>query len=216
MKNQEYIKRNLQGYEGDENIHLEIKRLVDLHKIDTIIETGTYLGGTTVRFAELVTNVITIESDTQSQKTAYNDRLKNYPNVWSILAHSQDVLSETILNNVNNLFFLDAHWENFCPLLQELQIIANEGIKPVIVIHDFKVPNRPELGYDSYKGQDFTFEWIKPSLDAIYGDGGYNYNYNGKAEGAMRGVIYIEPLATVFTIEDKAAPKKRGRKPKAK
>ena len=193
MKPQDYINRNLQGYEGDENIHLEIQALVKKHKIKTIIETGTYLGGTTARLATLVDKVVTIESDPVNQKKAYFERLNKLPNVHSILAHSQDCLGQVIaLNQSPFLLFLDAHWEKACPLLDELNLIAEAKIKPVILIHDFYVPDRPELGFDSYNGQRFDFDWIKDSLQMIYGKS-YTYHYNDKADGAMRGVIYIEP-----------------------
>jgi hypothetical protein len=88
------------------------------------------------------------------------------------------------------LFYLDAHSHIETPLLDELKAIAEAEIKPIIVIHDWKIPDRPDLGYDSYNGQDYTFEWIKPSIEAIYGDE-YAYYYNNQAEGAKRGVIYI-------------------------
>lgn len=192
MKPKDYIARNLKGYEGDENIHKELSELVELHDVETIIETGTYLGGTTVRLSELADNVVTIESDFKNYNKAAK-RLKDIPNVVLIRGKSQQVLSEVIKSNQGQfLFFLDAHWEKECPLLDELRIIAEAKITPVIVIHDFYVPNRPELGFDTYNGQIFDWEWIKPKIEAIYGES-YYYYYNDKADGAMRGVIYIEP-----------------------
>ena len=44
-----YLQNNKKGYEGDENIHEEIKSLVKKFNVKTIIETGTYLGHTTRR-----------------------------------------------------------------------------------------------------------------------------------------------------------------------
>ena len=91
------------------------------------------------------------------------------------------------------LLFLDAHWESHNPLLEELQIIKDKGMKPVIAIHDFFVPEHPELGFDSYAGQDYNWEWIASSIESIYGADGYKYFYNSEAEGMKRGVVFIMP-----------------------
>jgi hypothetical protein len=90
------------------------------------------------------------------------------------------------------LLFLDAHWEASCPLLDELAAIAESGMKPIIAIHDFKVPNK-DFGFDSYNGQDYTWDWIAPSIEKIYGKD-FKHYYNTVAEGAKRGCVFIEPI----------------------
>ena len=92
------------------------------------------------------------------------------------------------------MFYLDAHWYDHCPLKNELQLIKKFNLKPIITIHDFFVPGSKKLGYDSYNGQSFTYEWLKEDLDAIY-DKKYSYFYNNDidSEGAMRGIIYVFP-----------------------
>lgn len=187
-----YLDRNALGYEGDEFVHEEIKKLVDKFKVDLIVETGTFLGNTTKRLREFGT-VFTCEIDETNYKKAY-ENLKYLDNLNLAFDDSVKFL-EKLLPNSNDLsilFFLDAHWWDACPLLDELKVIADNGIKPVIVIHDWKVPNRPDLGFDSYKGQDFTFEWIEQSLKNIYGNN-FKYHYNDQASGAKRGLIYIYP-----------------------
>jgi hypothetical protein len=94
----------------------------------------------------------------------------------------------------NYLFFCDSHWGPNNPLLEELKIIKAAGHKPHIIIHDFKVPGHPELGYDTYNGQDYEFDWIKAGIEEIYGTDGYGIKYNSDAIGAKRGIIYIYPL----------------------
>jgi hypothetical protein len=62
------------------------------------------------------------------------------------------------------LFFLDAHWYNYCPLLDELAVIARHRLRPaVIAIHDFVTGHPDQLGYDCYQSQPFTLEWINSS-----------------------------------------------------
>lgn len=194
MTAEEYLAQNELGFEGDVYLRTYFEILVDQHDIKAIIETGTYLGSTTVKFAEIVDKVFTIEI-----KKEYQDKAKvkfEGKNIESFLGNSAHVLPKVIekVNGLGNiLFFLDAHWNDYNPLLHELKIIADAGLKPVIAIHDFKVPDRPDLGYDSYKGQDYDFNWIAASLNAIYGHGGFTYFYNETATVGKRGVIFIEP-----------------------
>lgn len=198
MKTEEYIERNLKGFEGDSFIKAEIQKLIDKFEITRIIETGTYLGGTTRQFAQMVKTVTTIELNDEHFNKA-SENLKECKNVFIHKGSSPEFLKAFLAGKFasgiddNLLFFLDAHWGNYCPLLDELKIIAEFKLKPVIVIHDFKVPNRPDLGFDSYNGQDLDYNYIHASLMAIYGEKDFNFHYNTEAEGAKRGVIYIYP-----------------------
>lgn len=191
MRTKEYEERNSKGYEGDTFIHGELKSLIDKHGVKVIVETGTYHGFTTLRLSEFGLKTLTVECD----RNNYDIAIKNIAGKAYI--HFGD--SVKFLNHVvktieqTSLFYLDAHWGNVCPLLQELKELETLKNKPVIAIHDFKTDN-PDHGYDSYNGQEFTYEWIKPSLDNIYGEGQYKYHYNKEADGAKRGVIYIYPV----------------------
>jgi hypothetical protein len=198
---EEYIAQNALGYEGDTFIHEELRKLCNKFKVGFIFETGSYRGATSKKLSELANVVNTVEIKQENYDIAVQE-LKDFHNVGIDLGNSVDVLKKNLPSIIdilsippvgNILFFLDAHWESYNPLLDELKIIAEHKLKPVIFIHDFKVPDRPDLGFDSYMGQDYDFEWIKPSLDEIYGKNGYEYHYNSEASGAKRGVIYIYP-----------------------
>jgi len=195
MTQEEYLARNAKGFEGDEFVGVELKKLIDKFNVELVIELGSYRGYTARRLAEMAKEVITVEIVENSYKEVIKN-ISDVPNLSAIHSSSVDALPILLDGNKEKsiLLFIDSHWEQYCPLLEELEIIAKSGVKPVLAIHDWKVPNRPELGYDSYNGQDFTFEWIKSRVDAIYGEGNYNYHFNGESEGAMRGVIYVYPL----------------------
>lgn len=198
MTEQEYIAQNALGYEGDNFIHGELERLCKQYNVSHIIETGTYRGATTKRLATIrgPRSVYTVEVVEKNFEIAHG-QLESLLNVRAVLGNSVDILPKwlTTLAGIADgfLFFLDAHWESYNPLLDELKLIADFNLKPVIFIHDFKVPDHPEFGFDSYAGQDYDFEWIKPSIERIYGAYGYDYHYNSEASGAKRGVIYIYP-----------------------
>jgi hypothetical protein len=182
-------------FNGDNFIANNFLKLKEKFNIENAIETGTFEGGTTIFLAQNFKNVFSIECDEPSFKKAESNIKNANVNVNLIFGKSEEVLP-SILNTISNntIFYLDAHWYNDCPLKNELQLIKKFNLKPIIAIHDFLVPDSKKLGYDTYNGQSFTYEWLKEELDAIY-DKKYNYFYNNDidSEGAMRGIIYIFP-----------------------
>lgn len=162
------------------------------YSLNTAIETGTCLGYTTAFLASFYDTVKTVEYNPKYAKIAYENRLKNHSNVQMFIGNSVDMLPEMLIGCDDKTFiFLDAHWNDYCPLLDELNIIANAKIKPVIAIHDFFVPDRPDFGFDKTNGQPFDHEFIKSGLEKIYGMDGYKITYNREATGAKRGICYI-------------------------
>lgn len=178
----------------DVHAQKEFKRLKEEFSLEKAIETGTCYGYTTEYLAELYDDVRTIEVVDKYLNIAKHNRLNALDNVKCTLGGSDKMMLQLLDGCDDKTFiFLDAHWEQKCPLKEELQAIADSGIEPVIAIHDFVVPNHPELGYDSIGEQKFTFEWLKEDFDAIYGEDNYNHHYNSLAVGAKRGIIYITP-----------------------
>lgn len=200
MTAQYYLEQNLAGFENDSFAKERFKKLIEDNGIDVFIETGTYLGSTTKILSEWCEQVITIESNDINFQKAKN-ALKETKNVMMFYGSSEKILSDLLgIEDIYNIreknigVFLDAHWESFNPLLDELQVIANSKLKPsFIAIHDFKVPLKPDFGYDTYNGQDYEWNWIKEKVENIYGENGYEIEYNNEATGAKRGIIYIQP-----------------------
>jgi hypothetical protein len=182
-------------FNGDTVLSNTIKDLVKSEGIKNIVETGTYRGYTTKYFGNLAKKVYTIESNSKFYEFA-KAKIDMPKNIYFYLGNSWEVLNRLVIPNIKDgstLFFLDAHWGNPCPTPLELDIIAKHKIRPFILIHDFKVPNHPELGWDKYHDFEYTFENIRDKLDKIYGKDGYNYKYNSEATGAKRGIIIITP-----------------------
>jgi hypothetical protein len=198
MTHQDYLRQNALGFEGDTHLAEAVKDLCTKNNITWIIETGTFRGATTRHLSALAERVDTIEVVEANQVIAI-EYTRDCPNVTHHLG-SSDVVLEDILKAYKkkgarpNLFcFLDAHWEKHNPLLNELAVIAKYNWKPVILIHDFKNPNNPELGYDQYGDIVYEWSWIKESIEKIYGVDGYDFWYNQEATGAKRGVIVLKP-----------------------
>lgn len=186
-------------FNGDNYIEQEFINLRDKFGIETVVELGTCLGSSTIFLAKNFESVITIEINKGYADIAqerFLDRVGFKNKIELLVGDTVNVLPN-IINAIddNSIFWIDSHWGANCPLEKELGIIAEAGIKPVIVIHDFQVPDKPEFGFDEYNGQPFTFAWLKPLFDKIYGEEGYDYYYNtGILENsAKRGIIYLIP-----------------------
>jgi hypothetical protein len=179
-------------FNGDSFIEREVLRLVQRHGIRTIVETGTYRGETTKALAQMAPQVFTIEIDPLYwQESSHLDALGNVRRIRG----DSPVVFEELLPALERpvLFYLDAHWREHSPLLDELGVIAGSRQKPVIVIHDFLNPDHPEFGYDAWDIGVYRMELIASVLKSIYGPGGYVYHLNSEAQGLRRGIIYIEP-----------------------
>ena len=178
-------------FAGDVITEYEFIKLKHKFNVKNVVETGSYVFSTTKWFGENFQTVYTYETNEHFYSVGI-EKTKDFNNVNSFLENSliglpnlQGKLSDP------TIFFLDAHWGDYCPLLDELDIISTLNTTPIIVIHDFKT-NNPELGYDSYNGNDFCFDWIENHIKKIYPNG-FDYYYNTEAVGAKRGLIYITP-----------------------
>jgi hypothetical protein len=182
-------------FNGDNFISKNFIRLRDEFKINHAIELGTCLGSTAIWLSHNFQQVTTIEINEEFLNIAISRFMEEgLINIKSNLGNTTDVLPTIKITN-DCIVFIDSHWYDVCPMLDELTIIAEQKVTPVIAIHDFLVPNEPNLGYDTIHGQAFSIEWIKPYLEAIYGVNGFEYFYNSDAESTeiKRGIIYITP-----------------------
>jgi hypothetical protein len=169
--------------------------LAKKHKSTTFFETGTWHGETARDVARHINQVVTVEVNRPFYDIA-SKILTDIDNVTLKLGSSPVVMEDTLVENQEGLiFFLDAHWEQDWPLLDELRVIAEKNIKPVIMIHDFYVPDEDgnaRFHFDSYNTQPLNMEYVKGALDSIYGVEGYTYFYSDKVENDS-GVLYVEP-----------------------
>ena len=180
------------GFNEDIYIKKEIKSLIKKFGIKIIVETGTCTGVSTKEMADIVDSVYSIEINKKYYNLA-SKNLKKCKNVTLLLGNSPKVLKQ-ILPKLKKpiLFYLDAHWYKYWPILHELNIISkfNHCKDSVIVIHDFYVPNR-NFGFDIYNNQRLDYKYIKKKILSI--NPKYKHYYNSKAIGEKRGVIYIYP-----------------------
>lgn len=122
-----------------------VKTLAEKFSIKNFIETGTYLGGTTVWASNVFPVVHTIEISEEIYKQT-SRKYKNVSNISFHLGDSKDVLPNIIPKiQGTTLFWLDGHWcgrntggkFNECPIFDELkQAVKTEN--PAILIDDLR------------------------------------------------------------------------------
>lgn len=127
-----------------EDIVLHLKKE---HRVKKFIETGTFYGHTANWASYYFDTVDTIEYS----ESLYKQACQTYGNKENINFHFGDTrirLRELLIRNAEpNIIWLDAHWcgdlsygeDDQCPLLTELEIIAENGIGHFILIDDARL-----------------------------------------------------------------------------
>lgn len=144
--------------------------LLGKFNFDTVIETGTNRGSTTQYIAQHFSGPIFSIEYMEKYADFSRLRTKKYTNIEIIINNSVDGLN-SILRKQNLIgkyvfFYLDAHWYDYLPLQDELDLILkqNSDVKSVIMIDDFAVPHDNDYGFDSYKAGTLNYDYIKPVL----------------------------------------------------
>lgn len=155
------------GQRFRQKIFEELTRKIDF---SAIMETGTYTGTTTEFMCESSgLPVYTVENDSRHYGYAKARFLINQ----KVSVYFGD--SRTFLNKMTQhpkvsdgviFFYLDAHWDEDLPLLEEIRIIFNHWGKAVVMIDDFKVPGDAGYEFDDYgKGKTLCLEYLEPLKD---------------------------------------------------
>ena len=169
-----------------------IEHLAREFSIDTVIETGTFKGCSIAFFSMICKEVHTIEvveEIYQETKTALQDR----SNITFHFGSSDLVMKELLpkLKSKPVLFYLDAHWYDKWPLLQELEEISQtHHDNCMIVIDDFKVPGRKDISYDKYKKDECSINYMYGKLQKVFSDHVIHFVIPNKLEPRAKFVAY--------------------------
>ena len=138
----------------------QVKRLqlictiFELYKPDHSVETGTYLGSSTIYIAGLTTGTTyTIEVDQKLLDRASKRFSLNHPrlNIICILGNSSEQLDSLLKNFSKNekiFLYLDAHWKKYSPTYDEILSLCRWGGNWIAVIDDFPIYHDPNYGHD--------------------------------------------------------------------
>lgn len=184
------------AFNNDTVVSDTVVQLVRDLKIDCIIETGTFRGTTTAFLSETfpTIDIYTIEVDFKTYLQA-EENLKPYKNVKLLSGSSEKVLEALLpqLKGKRILFYLDAHWQEYWPLLDEFEAIRKASKDNCcIVIDDFKVPFR-QFQHDNYKDQPLDVDYIEQKMNEVYTNPFYFFNDRTTRVPRAVGKIYIVP-----------------------
>lgn len=131
-----------------------------------VVETGTHRALTTLYLRSLTdAPIATIEVNPRYHADALR-RIGATPGISALLGESTTVLAQLSEDSDwtggPTFFYLDAHWLDHLPLVQELRLIAGAWQDFVALVDDFQVPGDPGYGHDDY-GPDKKL--ARPLLD---------------------------------------------------
>lgn len=182
----------------DNQLKNRLAAIIAERGIMTVVETGIDKGGSTMLFSQMVRNVIGVDN-IAARVEAVGAWLAEHgvSNVSLMCMNSPTALralADNGLNAANTLFFLDAHWQAYWPLKDEIRAIPRG--KGILVMHDARVPGCPNLGVDEYDGQELSYEYLKDVLTEWSPEHVVEYN-DETAEFPRRGVMVVYPTAGV-------------------
>lgn len=148
-------------------------RILSSHSLDNAIwvETGTYLGDTTLNLSKIAKSVISIEPQIELSKFA-GKRLKRHKNIKVLNSTSEECIAGILDGLVGPVcFWLDGHYSGdvtykgsaISPILQELTAVStyvNKGNPVVVFVDDFRLfVSSASSGYPSHLSLvDWAFE----------------------------------------------------------
>lgn len=163
-------------------------------KPDGVIETGTNLGFSTGYFAAVTgLPVFSCEIDPMRFQLSRKLLLPYFNTIKLYNENSVNFLKEFSAGpKAVYFFYLDAHWYDFLPLRQEIEIIAARWEKFVIMVDDFKVEGDKGYGYDDYGSVGtLTFEYIKDLVKTLNLSAYFPAFSSDEETGFKRGYIVL-------------------------
>jgi hypothetical protein len=159
------------GFHGDKNLMSLVDNI--MQSVHVFIETGTNVGSTITYVARTypTTRCFSCEPDLR----AYTEAVKNSRDLAGVSIYNET--SKTFMERLEQehdylfeekiLFWLDAHGYGFkWPLREEVNFITTKFSSAYILIDDFKVPGLDCFGFDSYKDQESSFEYLRTALSS--------------------------------------------------
>ncbi len=175
------------------------KQLVEVVDFNKILETGTYRGLTTEWLSHIFSGPVASCEIERLYFLQAKSRLENNESVELCLMDSREFLRRQLNTlGVNDacLIYLDAHWRDDLPLIEEIDIILASHKRCVIAIDDFKVPGDAGYAYDDYgPNKALTLELFKNLRDQNFRF--YFPKLNSEQEtGSVRGLCVMTNTMT--------------------
>ena len=158
------------GFNGDPITQKIVQRIISFFEVTSFFETGTWHGDTSGFVAKNNRKLPVYSCEINGNFYEYSkERLRKLKNAHVFNQNSVQFLSKsnTDLLNVGNtpLFHLDAHWYDYWPILDELEIILTNTKTSIITIDDCEVPDRPDYRFDVGGGGSLSWSGKKINDD---------------------------------------------------
>lgn len=153
LAEEEYVPDPMRALNGQLGRQQIFETIIGDSRIEAIVETGTYLGDTAGWMHEVSRLPVYTSEINRHFHLLAKRRLAAYKDIHLVHGDSVDALRTLATSPVSNLrafFYLDAHWYESLPLLDELKIIVSQWNSFVVMVDDFEVPGDKGYGFDDY------------------------------------------------------------------
>jgi hypothetical protein len=180
------------------------EEILEKCNISAIFETGTYHGTTTEYMARKSgLPVYTVELVSRNYGFCLVKFLGQSQIKMSLGDSRSFLRSYFKLSKFKNVFvfiYLDSHWYEDLPLLDELEIVFSNKIKAIIMIDDFEVPGDTGYAFDDYGPEKrLTMSYLS-SLDKYYYSAFFPKCKSEDESGLKRGCIVISTSPELTSI----------------
>lgn len=128
------------------------------------IETGTFRGWTTRFLAKRFQRVFTFETNQEFLDEA-KVACAEHTNVDFLLRDSGEIqqawMQAGLPADQIDFAYLDAHWEENCPLVAELDFVLAHAPNAIVFIDDFQVHDDEAYGFDDYPTMTLKWDTIR-------------------------------------------------------
>ncbi len=184
-----------QSFNGQIRRTQNIVEICETFEPTVIIETGTFLGSSTVALARLTNGPVhTIEVNEKFAEKAKERFNKNHNNnkiemhVGDSSQHISKILSDIDPTKSRVFAYLDAHWEKSVPTETELRILTQWNGAWIAVIDDFQNPVHKDYGFDKYGDLSICIDLVPKSKNVQVWVSNIPSEYE---TGARRGTAYV-------------------------
>jgi hypothetical protein len=185
-----------------------VRQLFAALDLRAVVETGTHRGTTTAFLADTAqVPVWSVEHD--ERFFGYSSaRLRKHDGVTLIRADSRSALRQLADDDavpVEGVFFyLDAHWGEDLPVVEELDLVFGRWGRALAYIDDFRVEGDAGYGFDVYApDKALTLDYIRPVVERFDLSVFFPAVPSEEETGVRRGsVLLADDPATVAVLGD--------------
>lgn len=192
------------GMNGQTGRKAIVNELFQRISFTAAVETGTYMGQTTGYLASSFH--IPVHSSEIIPRYYHVSRrlLRDLPNVHLHCRDARaflDEISRELARDSGPLFFyLDAHWYEDLPLVEEVRLIASRWTDYVVLIDDFQVPGDPGYGFDRYGDRNLNLSLLAPALQASGIEAFFPAIHSSQESGRKRGSVLLASPSLVDAV----------------